>query len=101
LLEKDTQEKLHTFDSESFSHEYPSVVCSPFFHCLFLPTYLPPGDGLPQEGSRKFSGIEGYVEYTITGYSDLYFNKQSTTQPHQIHGPPIFSHSAMGLKNLK
>jgi hypothetical protein len=36
---------------------------------------LPPGDGLPQEGSREFSGIEGYVEYTITGYSDLYFKR--------------------------
>jgi hypothetical protein len=29
-------------------------------------------------------------------------NKQSTTQAHQIHLPPsLFSHSAMGLQNLK
>jgi hypothetical protein len=34
-------------------------------------------------------------------YENYIFNKQSTTQPHQIHGPHFFSHSAIGPKNLK
>jgi hypothetical protein len=28
-----------------------------------------------REGPREFSGIVGYVEYTVTGYSDPYFKK--------------------------
>ena len=28
-----------------------------------------------REGPRQFSGIDGYVEYTVTGYSDPYFKK--------------------------
>jgi len=28
-----------------------------------------------RKGPREFSGIEGYVEYVITGYTDPYFKK--------------------------
>ena len=28
-----------------------------------------------REGPRQFSVIDGYVEYTVTGYSDPYFKK--------------------------
>lgn len=45
-----------------------------------------------REGDREFSGIVGYVEYTITGYSDPYFKKHfrmsrgsfEVMQPHFI-----------------
>lgn len=31
-----------------------------------------------REGPREFSGIEDYVEYVITGYTDPYFKKHFT-----------------------
>jgi hypothetical protein len=51
-------------ECDIFCHEFsqPSIAQQDIFNSV-------------RDGIKQFSGIEGYVEKTVTGYSDTYFYK--------------------------